>query len=155
MACGAPRWEGPGWQLQQRLAAALQAGAALEDALLPPHGADAPMAAAAAAVEAALARFRWEAAGAGASRVAPPDATAQRSGSGSESSGDRSGSDADAAATALAAAGLPSFQQGDEFRSLAELAARMLAHSSELRVGSAAVCLERGILACCIGEAAV
>lgn len=128
-ACGAPRWEGPGWQLQQRLAAALQAGAALEDTLLPPHG-DAPMAAAAAAAQAALARFRWEAAGAGAASSAPPDATAQQRGSGSGSDSPKGDSGAVAAA-AFAAAGLPNFERGDEFRSLAELAARMLAHSSE------------------------
>lgn len=131
--CGAPRWEGPGWQLQQRLAAALQAGAALEDALLPPHGLDAPMAAAAAVAEAALARFRWEAAGAAAGGAAPPDAAARGAGtgSGSGSSDDEAAEVRAATAAALAAAGVPGFARGDEFRSLAEMVARMLADSSE------------------------
>lgn len=125
LQCGAPRWEGPGWQLQQRLAAALQAGAALSDALLPPHGADAPAAAAAKAAAAALARFRWEAAGAAAAaggRAAAPDADGGRGGSDGEAPGRRGD----------AAAGLPTLDGSDHrFRELADLAAGMLAESRE------------------------
>lgn len=121
--CGAPRWDGPGWQLQQRLAAALQAGAALSTALLPARGSDAPAAVAAAAAQAALARLRREAA-AGA-------AAAGGSGGGRAGGGDSSDDEEAAVAAAAAAAGLPSFEQGDEFRSLAEMAGDMLAESSE------------------------
>ena len=129
--CGGPRWDGPGWQLEQRLAGALQAGAALSHALLQ-HGGDAPAAAAAAAT-AALARFQWEAgeAGAAAQGSAPPDAHASGSLGEHEHGGGAALGGAAAAATAAAAVALPSFDAEDEFRSLAELAGRMLADSCE------------------------
>lgn len=132
--CGAPRWQGPGWQLEQRLAAALQAGAALSDSLLGPHGTDAPAAAAAEAAAAALARFRWEAAGAAAGGAVPPDArTSGRGGSDSDSSSDAE------AYVAAATAGLPAFHSGDWFHSLAELASSMLAESREWGLPCASV----------------
>lgn len=122
--CGAQRWDGPGWQLQQRLAAALQAGAALGEALLPPHGADAPRAAAAKAAAAALARFQWEAAGAGAagSGTVPPDAAAAKdSGSGS------SGGDEEERGQQRGAPGLPSLAPDD----LSHLVASLLSENRE------------------------
>lgn len=117
-ACGAPRWEGPGFQLEQRLAAALQAGAALGASLLPLPGGDGPAAAAAAAAAAALARFRWEAGEAGAQPAGHlPDADH------AEEAGE--------AAVAAPLSGLPRFELEEEFEGLAELAADMLLHSSE------------------------
>lgn len=118
-ACGAPRWEGPGFQLEQRLAAALQAGAALGASLLPLHGGDGPAAAAAAAAAAALARFRWEAGEAGAQPGgALPDS-------------EQAEAAAATAAGAAAPSSLPRFELEEEFGALAQLAADMLLHSSE------------------------
>ncbi|KAL4442112.1 hypothetical protein ABPG77_011373 [Micractinium sp. CCAP 211/92] len=124
-ACGAPRWEGPGFQLEQRLAAALQAGAALGASLLPLPGGDGPAAAAAAAAAAALARFRWEAGEAGTQPAGYlPDADH------AEEAGE--------AAVALLS-GLPRFELEEEFEGLAELAADMLLHSrAALGCGAAA-----------------
>ena len=120
--CGTPRWEGPGWQQDQRLAAALQAGAALGAALLPPHGADAPAAAAEEATAAALARFRWEAAGAAAAGERPPP--------------DADGSDGEAAGGWQAAA-LPELDSKQAFGDLTRVAATMLAESRESGAGAA------------------
>lgn len=127
--CGAPRWDGPGWQLEQRLAAALQAGAALGDALLPPYGAGTSGAAAVAAASAALARLRWEAAGAAGDAAVPPDAAAAAG----QDSGSEGGSKGEAAAPphGLLAAGLPSLAGETAFEELTELAASMLADSRE------------------------
>lgn len=146
--CGAPRWEGPGWQLEQRLAAALQGSAALPALPLPPRGSDECEAAAALAAQAALQRMRREAAGAareGAALtgVAPLGSLIPQG----PATGSAESSEDEALAATAAAAGFPSFSAGDEFRSLADLTGHLLADSSE-RAARAPCCRAVGHLCC-------
>ena len=153
LSCGSPRWEGPGWQLQQRLAAALQAGAALSSAVLAPLASGGARAAAQDAAATAVARFRCEAAAAAAAvgGAALPDALDD---GGSGSGGDSEGEEGALAMQlqqqqqpALTGKWMaPSFGRVEEVDNLAELAYAMLAESCEWHL---AECLHAQQSFCC------